>query len=207
MEIQGAMEMNSARLLIIIVAVASLASACAFTNAAAPDMTQADLMDDRFGTRYIAAEIFTNLSVPSVRNYPIIVTTFVNLNELERTSVFGRMMAEKLLDELNRKGFTVVEIRRAQDLFVKKAAVNVDKNVDKNSVPGEFILTRDTSELAGRTNARAVLAGTYVATTDMLIINARLVDIKTPRILASVSYEVRITEEIESLLTGMSPFY
>ncbi len=192
--------MNSARLLLILVAVASLASACAFTNAAAPDMAQAKLMDDRFGTRYLASEIFTNLRVPTVRNYPIIVTTFVNLNELDETSVFGRMMAEKLLDELNRKGFTVVEIRRAQDLFVKKAVGKFKE------VAGEFILTRDTSELAEHTDARAVLAGTYVATTKVLMINARLMDLKTPRILSSVSYEVRMTQEIESLLTGISPF-
>jgi TolB-like protein len=103
------------------------------------------------------------------------------------------MMAEKLLHFMNKNGFNVVEVRRAQDLFIKKEV-------------GEMILTRDISELAQLTKAKSVLAGTYVATSNALIINARLIDINTPRILSSYSYEVAMTDEVISLLTGESPF-
>lgn len=150
---------------------------------------------DRFGTKLMAAEIFKNLrGGPTVAaDHTVVVTTFVDLNDLEKTSVFGRMMAEKLLNELNRQGFQVVEVRRAQDLFIKKSV-------------GEMILTRDIEELAKKTNARSVLAGTYVATTEAVIINARLIDIKSPEIISSVSYEVLLTEEIENLIRGIAPF-
>ncbi|MFQ5431190.1 MAG: FlgO family outer membrane protein [Nitrospinota bacterium] len=148
---------------------------------------------DRFGTHYLAKEIFNNLRTPAVINSPTIITSFVDLNELEKTSVFGRLMAEKLLDELSRKGFQVVEVRRAQDLFIKKSV-------------GEMILTREINELASVTKARTVLAGTYVATSEGVIINARLIDIKSPEILSTVSYEVELTEEIENLIRGVSPF-
>ena len=148
---------------------------------------------DRFGTQFLAKEIYRNLRTPTVINAPTIVTSFVDLNELEKTSVFGRLMAEKMLNELNRKGFHVVEVRRAQDLFIKKSV-------------GEMILTRDINELASITKARTVLAGTYVATSEGVIINARLIDIKSPEILSSVSYEVELTEEIENLIRGISPF-
>jgi len=148
---------------------------------------------DRFGTRHIALEIYRNLRTPSVINDPVVVTTFVDLNDLEKTSVFGRLMAEKLLDELSNKGFKVMEVRRSQDLFIKKSV-------------GEMILTRKIEELANVTKARTVLAGTYVATTNGIIINARLIDIKTPEILSTVSYEVETTEEIENLIRGESPF-
>lgn len=152
-----------------------------------------ELVRDRFGEETLSAEISRNLKDRSFKSYPVIVTTFVSLNELDKSSVFGRMMAEKLLHFMNKNGFNVVEVRRAQDLFIKKEV-------------GEMILTRDISELAQLTKAKSVLAGTYVATSNALIINARLIDINTPRILSSYSYEVAMTDEVISLLTGESPF-
>lgn len=149
--------------------------------------------EDRFGTLYIATEINRNLQRRDIMAAPVIVTTFVDLNDLGKTSVFGRMMAERLIDELNKQGFRVLEVRRAQDLFMKKDV-------------GEMILTRDVAELGGTSNARSVLAGTYVATEQSVIINARLIDTKSPQVISTVSFEVVMTREIEGLLQGTSPF-
>ena len=179
------------KIIVLIFSFALLSAACA--TGLAPKSAFQKSPTDRFGTQYLAKEIYNNLRVPAVINSPTIVTSFVDLNELDKTSVFGRLMAEKLLDELNRKGFQVIEVRRAQDLFVKKSV-------------GEMILTREISELASVTKARTVLAGTYVATSERVIINARLIDIKSPEILSTVSYEVELTEEIENLIRGISPF-
>ncbi len=152
-----------------------------------------EIQGDRFGEELLARSLSKNLKMPEYQNYPVIVTTFVDLNDFEKSSVFGRLMAEKLLHQMNKQGFNVVEIRRAQDLLIKKEV-------------GEMILTRDVEEIANITKARSVLAGTYVATTTALIINARLVDIQTPHIISSFSYEIAITEEIENLLSGEPPF-
>ncbi len=174
---------------------ALLFTACASTSPLLASLLLKNMKPDpgRFGTELIADGIYDNLRVPSALDSPVIVTTFVDLNDLDKTSVFGRVMAEKLLNELTRKGFLVVEIRRAQDLFVKKSV-------------GEMILTRDIEELAKSTRAMSILAGTYVATTRAVIINARLIDIKSPEILSSISYEVELTEEIENLIKGVPPF-
>ncbi len=149
--------------------------------------------EDRFGTLYIATELNRNLLKRDIMAAPVIVTTFVDLNDLGKTSVFGRMMAERLIDELNKQGFKVLEVRRAQDLFMKKDV-------------GELILTRDVAELSGNSNARAVLAGTYVATEQSVIINARLIDTKSPQVISTVSFEVQMTQEIQGLIQGTSPF-
>ncbi len=179
------------KLAALIISFAVLSAAC--VTGIVPKTSYQKSGTDRFGTQYLAKEIFNNLRTPAVINSPTIVTSFVDLNELEKTSVFGRLMAEKLLDELSRRGFQVIEVRRAQDLFIKKSV-------------GEMILTREISELASVTKARTVLAGTYVATSKAVIINARLIDIKSPEILSTVSYEVELTEEIENLIRGVSPF-
>jgi len=151
------------------------------------------LVPDRFGEERLSEAISRNLRDKDFKGEPVIITTFVNLNDLEKSSVFGRLMAEKLLHYMNKNGFYVVEVRRSQDLFIKKSV-------------GELILTRNISELANQTKAKSVLAGTYVATTNALIINARLIDINTPRILSSFSYEVEMTDEIENLLKEIEPF-
>jgi TolB-like protein len=151
------------------------------------------LQGDMFGSRFLAMTILDQLRSREVLNQPIIVTTFVNLNNLNKSSVFGRAVAEKLLTELHQAGFTVSEIRKGKDIFLREEL-------------GELILTRDARETMGKTHARAVLAGTYVATSDSVIINARLIDLQTPLILSSCSYTLKMTKELEKLLTGESPF-
>ncbi|MBI5815607.1 MAG: hypothetical protein HZB29_08355 [Nitrospinae bacterium] len=148
---------------------------------------------DQFGARYLAYMLLDQLRNRDVVNQPIVVTTFVDLNNLTKSSVFGRVLAERLLNELHHAGFTVSEIRKGKDIFVREEL-------------GELILSRNARELLGKTNARAILAGTYVATAESIIINARLIDINSPLILSSCSYNLKMTKELEKLLTGESPF-
>lgn len=170
--------------------VAALFSSCATAPAA---NERVRLSGDMFGSRLLAMTILDQLRSREVLNQPIIVTTFVNLNNLNKSSVFGRALAEKLLTELHQAGFTVSEIRKGKDVFLREEL-------------GELILTRDAKETMGKTHARAVLAGTYVATADSVIVNARLIDLQTPLILSSCSYTLKMTKEFEKLLTGESPF-
>jgi len=151
------------------------------------------LVPDRFGEERLSEALSRNLRDKDFKGEPVIITTFVNLNDLDKSSVFGRLMAEKLLHYMNKNGFYVVEVRRSQDLFIKKSV-------------GELILTRNISELAKQTKAKSILAGTYVATTNALIINARLIDINSPRIISSFSYELAMSDEIENLLREIEPF-
>ncbi len=148
---------------------------------------------DEFGARYMAQVVKSQLRAREVLDQPVVVTTFVDLNNLNRSSVFGRVLAERLLNEMHLAGFTVSEIRKGRDIFIREEV-------------GEMILSRDTRELLGRSNARAVLAGTYVATDDSVIINARLIDVNSPLILSSCSYNLRMNDKVMKLLTGESPF-
>jgi TolB-like protein len=148
---------------------------------------------DEFGARHMAQVIKGQLRAREVMDQPVVVTTFVDLNNLNRSSVFGRVLAERLLNEMHLAGFTVSEIRKGRDIFIREEV-------------GEMILSRDTRELLGRSNARAVLAGTYVATDDSIIINARMIDVNSPLILSSCSYNLRMNAKLMKLLTGESPF-
>lgn len=167
-------------------------SACA-TGGLAPSTGAPVRHDDKFGAAYMVTVLREQLRQAEVINQPVIVTTFVDLNNLNRSSVFGRVMAEQLLNELHQAGFTVSEIRKGKDIFIREEL-------------GELILSRDAREVLSRANARAILAGTYVATERTIIINARLIDINSPLILSSCSFQLEMTRELEKMLTGESPF-
>lgn len=151
--------------------------------------TARKFVDDRFGVAYMAFALRNNLKNTEVPSSPVIVTTFVDLNDLNHTSVLGRLLAEKLIDELSRNGFDVSEIRKARDLFIREQV-------------GETILSRDAADLLQNSDARAILVGTYVATGKALMINCRLLDIHSPRILSSCSYELAMSSEVQGLLSG-----
>ena len=147
---------------------------------------------DKFGAAHMVAVIRDQLRHPEVVNQPVVVTTFVDLNNLNKSSIFGRVLAEEVLNELHHAGFTVSEIRKGKDIFIRQEL-------------GELILSRNAREVLGRSNARAILAGTYVATEKSIIVNARLIDINSPLILSSSSYTLKMNKDFEKMLTGESP--
>lgn len=171
----------------LVLLAALFAAGCGTWRVPPPQNIITSERDDRFGTLYIAAELYHNLRRSTFLAKPVIVTTFVDLNDFKKSSVFGRVMAERLIDELTKQGFKVLEVRRAQDFFIKDGV-------------GELVLTRDVAELDGNTNARTVLAGTYVATDKRMIINARLIDTRSPQVVSSVSFEIDMTRELEGML-------
>jgi len=148
---------------------------------------------DLFGAAHMVSVIRDQLRHPEVVNQPVVVTTFVDLNNLNKSSIFGRILAEEVLNELHKAGFTVSEIRKGKDIFIRQEL-------------GELILSRNAREVLGRSSARAILAGTYVATEKSIIINARLIDVNSPLILSSSSYTLKMNKEFEKMLTGESPF-
>lgn len=94
----------------------------------------------------------------------VILTSFVNLDKLEETNTFGRLLSESMYNELHVRKFKVTDFR-GQDA------------VDVNS-KGEFHITRDTDKLKDSISGiEYILVGTYVKFENQsLLINARILD-------------------------------
>ena len=118
---------------------------------------------------------------------PIAVATFVDLNDLYRTSPLGRYLAEQLMGELQRAGFTVVDVRKTNSLLIKQKY-------------GEYSLSRSLKEIAKETSARYILVGTYVVRDKYVLINARLVSNDNNIILSSGMKIMRRDPFIERML-------
>ena len=44
-------------------------------------------------------------------NKPVIITSFVRLDEFKKTSEFGRVVSESMINELSNRGFNIIEFR------------------------------------------------------------------------------------------------
>ncbi len=117
----------------------------------------------------------------------LILTTFVNLDDLYETTGFGRALTEALSTSLFKKGFRLAEIRKAPGLYVK-------------SKTGELILTRDASLIAEKERAQALVAGTYSLTPTTVIVNVRLIEAGSAEVVSVGALEIERSKNINYLL-------
>ncbi|MGE4456484.1 MAG: FlgO family outer membrane protein [Arcobacteraceae bacterium] len=104
----------------------------------------------------------------------IIVTSFVDLNQLNSTSDFGRLVGENMISQLHMEGFRVKEYR--------------GQNAVSINASGEFNLTRDIKKLPNTIEAEYILIGTYSNINETtLSINARIVDFANGDIYATAT--------------------
>ena len=106
----------------------------------------------------------TKLSGGSILN-PIAVASFVNLNTLENTNWLGQQIAEDMIHELHRRGEVVLDYKVTGSIKV--------------TPEGDFIFSRDWTELAKRVPVSRILTGTLVRNDQGVVVNARILSLKT----------------------------
>jgi len=121
------------------------------------------------------------------RTLPILSTSFVNLDDLNETSAFGRLMGVGVASRFSQHGYRVVELR------LGKGSVVIQK---KN---GEFVLSRDTARLEGSHEAQAVIVGTYSIDDNWAYISARVVGIRDNTVISSYDFSMRMDETLKKM--------
>lgn len=105
---------------------------------------------------------------------PIAVTSFVDLNSsFNNSDQFGRQLSESMLNELHKFGLLVLDYKTTD--FIRVAN------------QGDFILSKDFLELDGDLPIEYVLAGTFSQQGSDLIVNARLIGLKSKVVVATAS--------------------
>lgn len=122
------------------------------------------------GVIFIAEQIDRNVSLDD-RQLPTVVNSIVDLNNLAETSAFGRLVGEHLIHELQVRGWPVSDIRLSKNLIINDS--------------GEFSLSRDLRRLRDLMPAANVVTGTYTATKDGVLLNIRVLNLETGRIVSS----------------------
>lgn len=139
----------------------------------------------------LADELFRNLANADAETgapgKSILVCTFVDLKKLTRTSSLGRYVAEQLMSEMQQRQYEVVEIRKSQAVMLQEKR-------------GEFGLSRNPAEVSQTVAAGAMLTGTYIPNKDSIVINARIIDNRSARLLSSATAIIPRNQLAEQLL-------
>jgi len=105
-------------------------------------------------------------------HYPVAVASFVNLDSsLNNTNPLGNQIAEAFITELQKAGVPVVDHRIT-------GAIKVTQN-------GDFVFSRNSNEYKSTQKIGYVVSGTMIKSDNGIIINARIVGLKSNLIIAS----------------------
>lgn len=135
--------------------------------------------------RELTRQLLDRAGEPVPDQYRVVVTTFVNLNHLYRTSGFGRIIGEQMISELQAAGVEVIDVRMTPSLQILEGY-------------GEYGMSRDMAALSYVQSAQAMVAGTYTVSNGQVMINARLLQHNNGLVLSSGS----IVLETDGLICG-----
>lgn len=146
----------------------------------------ANLVDANYGA---ADALLTRAPWLKDRREPLLAATFVDINNLETSSGLGRVVGEQIGSRFAQQGFTVVEIKMRNNIFVKEGA-------------GEFVLSRSVKEISQSQNAAAVIAGTYAVGRQSVFVNARLIRATDNLVLAAYDYVLPLGPDAKALVAA-----
>lgn len=145
---------------------------------------------------YRAADTLAATAMPPLSprdpEMPILTTTFVDNNDLRKTSQFGRAVQEHMASRFVQLGYQVREIKLADNLYIAPRQ-------------GETILSRDLRRLSPDVKAQAILVGTFSRAGHTLYVSARLVDPADGSIISSTDYRLRMDAILESMVEEPGP--
>ena len=161
----------------------AVASGCAsgpsYEDAASSKLVQAN---------YNGVEaLLSSAKLPLDKNLPIVVATLVNVDALTESSRFGRALSEQIGAKFTKSGYSVVELKLRENIFVKQTE-------------GEFLLSREVKDISRNHNAQAVVVGTYAEGRDYVYVNLKLIGIHDNMVMAAHDYVLPVDSNIKSLL-------
>ncbi len=140
----------------------------------------------------ITDRLIANLKTPLDAEKTVLVSSFVDVKHMERTSDFGRVMAECITSRLSQSGFTVVEMKLRNSVYIKERA-------------GEFLLSRRVRDMSTSHNAQAVVVGTYALANTDLYLSSRIVQAADGKIISSCDYRLPLTPNLRAMFYGPLP--
>lgn len=117
----------------------------------------------------LATQMMSNKKLSTQKH--VLITSFVRLNNFKKTSEFGRVVSESLINEMSNRGFNVIEYRG-------QLAVSINDD-------GEYFITRKPHQMKDKVLNSYIVVGTYSRQHKNIILNTRVIDNITGRIITS----------------------
>ncbi len=108
---------------------------------------------------------------------PVLVASVAKVDDLGASSTFGRVTGEQLAARMAARGFAVVEPKVRGSMLMSQKG-------------GEFMLSRVAKETGSTQKVQVVIAGTYAAAGQQVMVTLKAIDLETNRVLSGYSYAV-----------------
>lgn len=100
------------------------------------------------------------------------ITTFVSLNDFKKTSTFGRVASESMINELHIRNFHILDFRGQEN-------ISINKN-------GEYHISREIDRIKNKISDAYILVGTYsIFDQNSIAINIRILDSQSGEVISS----------------------
>jgi TolB-like protein len=141
--------------------------------------------------RELGRQLMANAQESIADEYVVTINSFVNLNNLYKTSSLGRYIAEELIGELQMAGVEVIDVRKAAGLMI----------YEKH---GEYGLSRDMNELSYAHASQLMVVGTYTHAQGQIFLNARLLQNSDGTVLSNASIVFDLDQVTRQMLSDES---
>ncbi|RXJ66844.1 hypothetical protein CRV08_11910 [Halarcobacter ebronensis] len=134
-------------------------------------------MQKNVTTQYTLEDTINSLATQMMQNTkmntskPVLITSFVRLDNFKKTTEFGRIVSESLINEISNRGFNVIEYRG-------QLAVSINEQ-------GEYFISRNPHKIKDEIPNTYVVVGTYSRQYGKVMLNARVLDNITGKIISS----------------------
>jgi len=118
---------------------------------------------------------------------PIIAASFANIDNLEKSSSFGRIVSQQFVSTFANNGYTVVEMLLRNNVYIARGE-------------GEFLLSRSIQLLSTEHNAQAVIVGTYAVGGNNVYITSKIIRSSDNIVLASHDFSLPLGPDTTKLL-------
>lgn len=118
---------------------------------------------------------------------PLLVASFVDINQLEKSSSFGRIVSQQMASAITSKGYTVKEMLLRNNVYIRHAQ-------------GEFLLSRQLRNISNQHNAQAVVVGTYAIGSNNVYATAKIISTESNTIIASHDFVLPLGPDTRTLL-------
>jgi len=126
-------------------------------------------------------------------NTPLIVGTLSNINTMEKSHSFGRVVSEQASTRLVQRGHDVSELRLRNSVNIKQGHGDIAE-------AGEYMMSRDIEAIRGEYKIGRVVTGTYGIAGKEIMVNLKMIDIATGKIMGSTDYAVDIDTNVQKLI-------
>lgn len=140
-----------------------------------------------------ADDLISDARFGSRGSVPVLIGTLNDVDKLERSSTFGRMVAEQISARFAQRGYNVAELKM-------RNSVNIKQGLGDPNESGEFLLSRDIGAISGEHQAAAAVTGTYAVAGKEVMVNLKMIDVATGKVISATDFSVPLDSNIRGLI-------